>query len=146
MQMVARVRRGVPFGIVERSSPGAPPRVLCPLAKDAPTAPGQLHFGVRGFVPQRIGRIVVRADEIDGHIAFLTELEKLFNPRVPCGCRTADLERVVDTLDRVDRVPIKLEIVLSASCPECFEIWFIPHLEEPLSDLAGSIPIDPMAD
>ena len=91
MQMIMWVRRGVPLRIVERSRAGVPPRILGPLAQNAAAAACQLQFSVDGFVPQRVGWIMVRTDEIDRHVASITEMEKLFNPFVARRRWTAHL-------------------------------------------------------
>ena len=36
------------------------------------------------------------------------------------------------------------EVVLAASCPERFEVGFVPDLEEPLAHFAHAIPVDPV--
>jgi len=65
VQLIARVRRSVPLRVVDRLATRLAERVLCLLTEDAAPAVRQLRFGVVAFVAQRVGRVVVRADEID---------------------------------------------------------------------------------
>jgi hypothetical protein len=93
---------------------------------------GQQRFGVIIFVTQRVGGVMLGAHKIDGHVAPLAELEKLFNPSVARRRRSADSQRRVDLLDGVRRDPVQLEVVLLGARPR------------PLRHFQEAVPPDPM--
>src|SRR5688500_655026 len=125
MPRISWIRRGIPFGVVDRELAGSPARVLCPFAQHSALTFGQLRFRIVVFVTQGVSWVMMRRHEIDGHATGLTECDKLFNPSIPGRRRSANFERRVDPLDRLRGYAIQLEIVLLAASPKRLQIRFV---------------------
>ena len=145
MPRISRIGRGIPFRAGHRTLARSAPRVLRPFAKDAALTIGQLRFGIVVFMTQGVGRVMVRADEIDRHVARLAEFEKLFDPAIARGCRSADFQRWVDLLDGVRREPVEGEVVLLGASPKSLQLRFVPHFKEPLRHFLDAVPRRPNA-
>src|SRR6266536_1166689 len=92
VQMKSIACRRVPFGVVERFSPRPPTRILSLLPQYSALGRGKLrHYVGIARGQGRIIRVVVRAHEVSGDILTLAKIEKLIDPVIVSGGRTADL-------------------------------------------------------
>ncbi|GAB7545817.1 hypothetical protein CS8_055000 [Cupriavidus sp. 8B] len=94
---------------------------------------------------RRVGGVKVCADGIDGKPVLLAIADELVNPGILRGRGAADLQAIVDALDRVDCGAIEREIALLVAGPELSQIGFVPDFEQPLGDFGDAIARDPMA-
>ena len=104
----------------------------------------QLSHCIRSRFPKRIGRVMVRADEINAERIFLTVMEELRNPIVVGGRGSTYFERFIHALDGGNRVAVELEVVFLTARPESLEIRLIPNFKKPLAHLDDSVTFHPM--
>src|SRR6185437_8656008 len=116
------------------------------VAHDAASAFRQLGERVVARRAERVGRIVVRADEIERRIRATAVLDEIVYPRVRRARRPADAQAFIDTLDRDGRAPVELEIILLRRGPERGEVRLVPYLEEPVAHFAHTVALDPVDD
>ena len=97
-----------------------------------------------GLITRGVSRVMVRGHEVDRDLARLAEREELFNPSVACRRRSAYFQRRVDVLDGAGGDAIQLEVVVPGAAPECLQIRFVPHFEEPRCHFLDAVALDPM--
>ena len=146
MQRVTRIRGAVPLGVEQRLGTGFVLRFSSLFAQQAARALGQRRLGVVTFLAQRIGWIVMRADEVAGNLLIGTELYEVGDPGVLRGRRPAYFQRGIHALDCCNGVLVELEILGLGATPECFQIRFVPDFEVPVPYFGVAVARHPMRD
>ncbi len=108
----------------------------------------ELLVGREGDDLRLARRVGVRADEVDRHVVAGDELREGRPPGLGTrrGRRSADLEQLVDLLDRARRGLVQAEVgLLVGVLPEEGEVRLVPDLDRPAPDLLDPVALDEVA-
>src|SRR6266851_3953166 len=144
MQRVPRLRGDVPLGVVEGTGLRMTSCFFSAPQHDIARCVFELGDRVGADISKRIGGVIMGTDKVGSEAVAVAEFEKVGDPCVLRRGWTANLERRVDAFDRIDRVPIEIEVRGLICRPESAEIRLIPDFERPLSDFPNAITVDPV--
>ena len=95
--------------------------------------------------------VLVERNEVQRQVFLAAEMHKRSDEVEPGAGRTADRIILVHGFDRMDGMPVKLQIGvkhggLLAGIPENIQVGFVPNLETPGFDLVFAVAFGPVAD
>ena len=144
VKRVARVGADAPLGVIERQRAGAGARFLGARAHHQRRRMLQLRDGVGVNGAKRIGRVVMRADEVHGRGRAFAVSSEVVQPGVVRRGRAADLQACIDRFDSLGSGAVELEVGRLVAGPEGLEVGLVPAFERPLRHLVKSVALDPV--